>query len=157
MFMFKNNRKTTRGLSLVELLIAVTIIAILAAIATMNFSSTVGSAQLQHATDRLISDLNLVRVQALKDKATYRLEIDTATVSYQATGVQDLHRPADINVELDEAPYQISAMTCNFGGDQFVEFDAMGKSDKMGTITLKQDRRQTTIQIQDGYDKIVQQ
>ncbi len=156
MHILKNNRTRSRALSLVELLIAMTIIAVIASVATLKFSSTVGPAELQHAAERLMGDLKQVRAQAMKEKTSYRLEIDTATVSYQAIGVNDLHRRSDIKVELNRPPYRISTLTCSFGGDQYVEFNARGTPHKTGTITLTQDTRQTTIQIQSGYEKVVQ-
>jgi len=144
----KNSNPMGRsGISLTELVIAVSIIGILASIAVVSFSSSTESAQLQHATDTLLADLRLVRDQAHTDQQSYTLLIDPVSCSYQAPGVSALKGPTDITVDLRQAPYHISSVTCNLGGDNFVQFNAEGMPDQTGKIVLRQGSKQALIEI----------
>ena len=138
---------TRYGISMTELLIVVSIIGILASVAALRFNGTIGYAQLQHATDRLMSDLRLVRDQARSDQQSYTLSFNIGSCSYQAPGVSDLKGPIDIAMSLDQGPFNISSITCNLAGDDFVTFDAQGSPSKAGNIILNRGSKEITIGI----------
>ncbi len=150
----KRNQETstthdTQGVTLVELIIALTIIGIMAAVATLSFNSSHQQAKLQQAADRLTADLRLVANQARQDQQAYELVVDTANCSYQAIGVKSLTGKSDINVDLGAPPYGISSLTMNFGGETKVNFDNKGDVSPSGTIVLTLGDKQMVININD--------
>ena len=64
-----NGRSTRRGFTTIELLIVITIGAILAAIATPSLRQTLNSMRQSSATGLLLGDLNLARGEAIKRNA----------------------------------------------------------------------------------------
>ena len=135
------------GISLTELVIVVSIIGILASIVAVRFNSSTEYAQLQHAANTLLTDLRLVRDQARTDQQSYTFLVDPVSCSYQAPGVSALKGPTDITVDLRQAPYRISVVTCNLGGDNFIQFNAEGMPDQTGSIVLRRGSKQALIEI----------
>ena len=134
-------------MSLVELIMVVSIIGVLASVAALRFNGSTEAAQLQHATDQLMSDLRLVRDQARSDQQSYTLSFNTGLCTYDAPGVSDLNRPTDLDVSLSQAPFKISSIICDFVGPKLVTFDAQGNPSTVGNIILERDSKQTTIRI----------
>ncbi len=73
--------------------------------------------------------------------------IDTVSCSYQAPGVSTLKGPTDITVDLRQAPYHISSITCNLSGNNFVQFNAEGMPDQIGMIILRRGSKHALIEI----------
>lgn len=135
------------GISMVELLMALSVIAVLASVATLSFRSSVAQAELQQAADRLIADLRLVRNQALTDQQSYTVLINTTTLNYQVTGVKGIQGPQDISVNLAAAPYRLTSIILDFDEVGNLTFDARGTPSPKGTITLYRGSKQITITI----------
>ena len=143
----KNRNKYAEGVTLFELLVVLTIIAIMAAVATQVFNNSNQQAKLQQAADRLTADLRLVANQARQDQQAYELVVDTASCSYQAAGVKSLTGKDDIKVDLGAPPYEISAITMNFGGETKVSFDPKGYVTNSGNIVLTMRNKQMVIDV----------
>lgn len=79
-------RKTTKGLTLIELVVAVAIFAVLASLAAPNLKSFMRSNRLTSATNDLASSLNIVRSEAVKRSTSIKLCISDATQSDCNTG-----------------------------------------------------------------------
>jgi type II secretion system protein H len=148
--------KCAEGVTLFELIIVLTIIGIMAAVATQVFNNSHQQAKLQQAADRLTADLRLVANQARQDQQTYELVVNTVACSYQATGVKSLTGKDDITVDLGEPPYEISSITMNFGGDTKVSFDNKGYVATSGNIVLTMRNKQMVIDVNE-VGKVEQQ
>lgn len=73
--------KTTKGMTLIELVVAVAIFAVLASLAAPNLKSFMRSNRLTSATNDLASSLNIVRSEAVKRGTSIILCISDATQS----------------------------------------------------------------------------
>jgi len=135
------------GISLVELLMALSIIAVLASAAALSFRSSIAQAELQQAADRFSADLRWVREQAVNEQQTYSVMIDTSNRSYQAVGVKNLVNDRDISVNLAAPPYRLSSLVAFPEGTNVVTFDARGYASPAGDIILRRGAKQITIKI----------
>jgi len=138
------------GFTLIELIMVISIMAIIASTAALSFRSSLCLSQLQGAADRLISDLYLVRNQALKDQQDRTLQIDIINNTYSALQVPESFSPGDISVCLSEPPYQVEGIACRIQGKNQVTFDANGRASPSGYIDLSAGRHKITIKIGDG-------
>jgi type II secretory pathway pseudopilin PulG len=135
------------GISMVELVMALSIIAVLASTATLSFRGSIAQAELQQAADRLIADLRLVRDQAKSDQQSYSLKINTVTLRYQAVGVMRLKSPQDISENLAAPPYRLTSITLLLDGNDTITFDARGNASPVGEVILRRGSKQKTIKI----------
>ena len=142
------SRRTGLAMSLVEVLIGVSIVAIMAAVATVNITGAITSARLQHAADRLRSDLNLVRNHAMTQQQSYSVQFDTATRSYTAPGVRSLKDQQDISVCLGNPQYSVTAITLS--GSNPITFDRHGLLVDSTEVTLQSGSRETTVLVSNG-------
>ena len=132
---------------MMELVLVLSIIGILASVTVVSVHSSIQSSQLQYAADTLITDLRIARDQARAEQQSYTLTFDIANRSYQAPGVTRLTDSEEIAIDLQSRVYQLTSITCNLGGDNFVTFDEQGVTARKGTIILSRDSKQITIEI----------
>ena len=131
-----------------ELVIVTAIVGVMASIASLHFYSSIEYHRLQSAADRLSSDLQLVRSQALKNQQPSSLDITTATCSYIAAGVPDMASPADdIAVCLANQPYDVNTMTILPADEPSIVFDATGMPNGPHSITLQQGDKTIVINV----------
>jgi type IV fimbrial biogenesis protein FimT len=81
-------KSRTRGLTLIELMVAVAIIAVMVMIALPSFQSTLSRNRLSGAAESLVQDLHLARSQALGDGCTVTVTFSPGAASswsYQLT------------------------------------------------------------------------
>ncbi|MCP4709811.1 MAG: prepilin-type N-terminal cleavage/methylation domain-containing protein [Planctomycetes bacterium] len=142
-----NNHKISlrNGFSMMELVLVLSIIGILASVTVVSVQSSIQNSQLQYAADKLITDLLTARDQARTDQISYTLTFDIANRNYQAPGVKRLTDSEDIAVNLKSRVYQVTSITCDLGGDNFVTFDDQGKTEQNGDIILSRGSKQITI------------
>lgn len=153
--MYKNTKQNPgrpkpsadHGITLTELMIALTIVGIIAAAAILAFSSSHQHARLQHAADRLAADLRWVAAQARRDQKPYEVIIDTTARSYYANGVKSLNGKEQMKVDLAAPPYEISSIVINFSIESKVAFDAQGHVSPYGNIVLRSGNKAITINI----------
>jgi len=93
-----------RGFTITELMIAVVIIGIVAAIAAPNFSRLSASLRMNSAARDLASTLQLARIKAIAQNTSVRLNFDTKANTYQL----QLSDPAigwrDVDIENPKSP-----------------------------------------------------
>jgi prepilin-type N-terminal cleavage/methylation domain-containing protein len=76
----KRYRQT--GLTLMELMIVLSIIAVLAAMALPSFNSSLERRRLIGAAENLFADLQFARAESIKQNATIQVQFDTAAWCY---------------------------------------------------------------------------
>ena len=133
------------GFSLMELMVAIAIVAILSIIAIPNFIAWIPKFEIGGASRDVLGILQKTRVQAIKDNTNYVLMFNTGNDSYTAFQDDGAGTPANAgNGVLDGGErilvqktlanaIDISATT--LPADQ-VAFDTQGIASSSGTITL---------------------
>lgn len=127
-----------KGFTILELLIVVSIIAVLATIITLSFSSFRNSSALQTASENAISVLNKARSNTIasKDGYQYGVHFDTNSLTIFRGGS---FTSGDSNNEvyaLDMA-IQVSATSFVGGGADVIFQKFTGKTDQYGMATLQ--------------------
>jgi prepilin-type N-terminal cleavage/methylation domain-containing protein len=121
-----------RGVTLVETMAAVGVIAVAAAVAVMTAGPVVQPAAARTATQQLVSDLRLTRMKAIAQHRRFRVAIDADGGTYT------VERDAGGGIFVtDEGPFTLPG-TAVFGdvtpGDPV--FDARGGANAVTTITV---------------------
>jgi len=76
------NHHSPRGLTLIELMAAVAVAAILMAVAVPSFTQAIAKARLEGAVSEMTIDLQYARTQAIRRRSSATLAIDAAGTGY---------------------------------------------------------------------------
>ena len=124
-----------RAFSILELIIVLTIVALLAGIAVPRFSSSIARQRAVAAAKRVAADLSMAR-----HRAVHSSESTTVTFSgsgYVVSGARHLDRSTDTyKVDLSANPYEAQILAADFGGDPEITFDIYGNPDSEGTVVV---------------------
>src|SRR5688500_10231700 len=105
------------GFSLFELLIVVSLFAIVAAMAVPRYASSVGRYRADAAARRVAADLALARAKARAASAARTVTFNAAAGAYTISGMRHLDRASDpYTVNLSAAPYHVLVAHADFGG-----------------------------------------
>lgn len=132
-----------RGYSLVELLMVLGIISVIAAIAVPRYGNAASRYAAEAAAKRIAADLTQARELAKAASASYTVNFQTATASYDfgPSGAL-ITDPAVQVVSLDREPYVVGIASVSFGGDATVVFNGYGVPDSGGTVQIKRGTRE---------------
>lgn len=89
-----------RGFSLLELIAVILLIAIAVTVASLSFSSSLGSARIQAVSRDLVAALRYTRGQAIVKGQQKTLEVDLEDMSYTAPGKSAVKFPDKVEVKL---------------------------------------------------------
>lgn len=141
-------RHARLGVTLIDLTVAVMIMAVLAAVAFPRFAATLGKIRLESAAKRLVADLGYARQQAISTSQNQQVTFQFGSTTYQLDGVEDLNHGAGVyTVDLSAGPYQVLRMTPSFNGDSSVVFDIYGQPDNAGSIVIDGGAAQVTVAV----------
>lgn len=138
------DRRTAQGLTLVEVLVAVVILGIAAAVAAPNLSMWLEKYTLRNAGRQLVSDLQLAKMKAVSQGVQHRVSFDVAGKSYviekgnsssgSTTWVQVEPTRALAN---EQSPYYAKgvSLATNFTNHRVI-FSPVGNASPAGTVTL---------------------
>ena len=141
-----NATRRRRGFSLLELVLVVSILAILASLAAPRYANALSRYPADRAARRVAADLDLARNHARISGASKTVVFIPADEEYQITGVKDLKTGAsDYEVDLSAGPYHSDLVSADFGGDANVVFDAYGVPDGGGQVVIRAGSFQKTV------------
>jgi len=130
-------RPFLRSFSIVELVMVVTILSILAAVAVPRFSSSLTRQRVAAAARRVAHDLSLARRSARAGSVTRVIAFDLSTDRYRVGGVGSLDRAAGAyEVWLADEPYEVEIVKVDFDGETRVTFDGWGVPASGGTVVV---------------------
>lgn len=143
-----------RAFTLTELVIVVTITAILSAVAIPHFATANARYKADLAARQILADLNMARAQAKSTSTTQSLVFNVPAGSYSLTSVASLDgRSPNYTLNLAADPYDCTLVSANFNGNQQVTFDAYGSADNGGQVTIQCGTIQTTVTLEQTSGK----
>jgi len=132
--------------SLVELLLVLVIIGLLAAIAAPRYANSAANQQAAAAAHRIVADLDLARAKARESRQAKTVVFNLARSEVTLLGVSHLDgAPSDYVTALADAPYEVTLVSADLGGDAEVTFDGYGVPDSGGTIVVQGGTVQKTV------------
>jgi prepilin-type N-terminal cleavage/methylation domain-containing protein len=142
-----------RAFSLLEIVIVLTIVATIAAVALPKFAGSMAPRRADAAADRLIADLAYARRVAIATSRSVTVSFHAADGAYDLAGVDDPARPGKpYRVELAADPYRAAIVSAIFDDaaddvDSHAEvvFDGYGRPDSAGTVVIRVEDAARTI------------
>ncbi|UCD17915.1 MAG: GspH/FimT family pseudopilin [Candidatus Zixiibacteriota bacterium] len=134
--------KSSRGITLVELMATVVIIGIIAAIATPHFQKAIERIRFRSQTKNLVSMLRTARSHAISEKKPYGVAFDFSanTVSLfldsANLGANTYEPGADSLIAVDTLPPEFMSCYSTFAGSAVV-FQPNGSASSTGDINLR--------------------
>ena len=124
------------GFSLLELVMVLSIVVILAAVAAPRFASANARYRADFAARRVAADLSLAQTHARSTGTSVTVRFGVDQNRYTLVGVEALDGSGDYSVNLDQSPYLATLASAEFGDDGDLIFNGWGKTDSAGTLTL---------------------
>jgi prepilin-type N-terminal cleavage/methylation domain-containing protein len=146
-------RATRSGFSLFELLIAMSVMGIIAAVAVPRYANSVGRYRAESAARRVAADLTLAQAKARAASSVQFVNFNKAAGSYTIAGVADLDHPKSLyTVNLAGEPYHVTIGYADFGGTPQAQFDMFGNAAFGGSVTVNSGSYSSTVLLikQDG-------
>ncbi len=143
-----HRRRTSRSaFSLIELILVITIISIMAAIAVPRYSSAQSRYRADAAARRVIADLEFAREHARTTSTSITVQIRPSNDIVVLRNIQDPDDPSNAHTRtfLAYAPYHADIVTADFGGDSFIIFDGFGMPDSGGSLVLTSGSESCTV------------
>ena len=113
-----------KGFTLVELLIAISLLVILAAIGWVNLHAYTLNRNLRSATRDIASDFSICKQKAVSENNTYQIVFDVAGSNYTIQTVTGV--PPAVTKRPSSFGSDISIVSADFGGGQTINFLARG-------------------------------
>lgn len=145
------NLRQNRGYTLVEMVIAVVIIGVLAALAVPTFLAMTAGKNLKNSTRYLASDLRNARYLAIAQKQPFGIVFDSANKKY--TLFLDKVNLANCTFEVGDSVLQITFLeydvaygACTFANNTIV-FKANGTGSSSGQVNLHTDDNSQSLNV----------
>lgn len=134
--------------SLVELVLVLSIVAVVSAIAIPRYANSISRYRLDAAAKRIVQDLAVASVQASSSSRSQRVIFDTVSQSYTIPKLENLNAAAGAYaVALAGDPYRVQLVSADFNGSATLNFDIYGNPDNAGTIVIRLGGDTRTIRI----------
>jgi prepilin-type N-terminal cleavage/methylation domain-containing protein len=127
--------RNCRGLTLLEVLVAMTLAGALAGIALLNFVNMMSAWRLAAAARQIVLELKVARMQAVSENTDHRMRLPFPGSSYlrerrEAGGTYVADGPAT------ELPRGVEVVDCTAAGSA-ITFRPLGHASTFGTIRLR--------------------
>lgn len=141
-------RARTGGFSLFELLIVVSLMGIVAAVAVPRYANSIGRYRAESAARRVAADLALAKAKARASSAPQTVTFNPAAGTYTISAMRSLDHPADpYTVDLSAEPYHVAITYASFGGAPQAQFDMFGSPLWDGTVTVRAGEYARSVQL----------
>lgn len=125
------------GFSLLEVVLVLTIVAIVAVMAVPRYSASQGRYRADLAARRIVADLAMAQARAKALSASQTVTFDAAN-RYTIVGMADLDHPAaTYQVDLSAVPYQGAIVSAIFGPGSTLVFNGYGVPSSGGTVVVQ--------------------
>ena len=130
------DRRLRAAFSLLELIIVITIIGVVTAIAMPRYAGAMTNYRAETAARRIVTDLARARAEARQHSISVTVTFNTTdhTCAVHVTGEPSPTK--DQLTYLADDPYNVKISSATFGGDAVIIFDGYGQPDSGGTITV---------------------
>ena len=125
--------KVCRGFTLLELMVAIAVLAILVTIGVPSFQTLIQNNRVVTQTNELVTALNFARTEAVKRGRPVQVTVTNLDPGWQALVVLD---PAGANETLRVFDREGSLVVVGTTADGIVQFSATGAPDPDGTQTF---------------------
>jgi MSHA pilin protein MshC len=124
----RSNSRRTAGVTLIELVVVVLLLAIVSTIAIPRFASTLNSTSVKTAAQRIARDIALVRSWARITSQSQTISFDTVHNTYTMSGVPNSdHSTSSNTVALSDGTLQATLASADFGtGSTTLTFNGFG-------------------------------
>ena len=133
----------SKGFSLIELIVIMTLLGILAALASTRIKDISVNVRVSAATNQITSDIELIKETALANhenmSITYNLEQNNYTIRKNGSIMTDYPGSDSGIINLSEGMFSgVDITQVNINGSNVINFDKWGNVLNNGTITLNQ-------------------
>ncbi len=134
------------GFTLLDLMMAIAIIAIVASIATPRYANALTRYRADAAARRVAADFQLARQTAKSTSSSRTVTFDAANHSYVIPNVREFDTAGTMyRVQLQDPPYQAQIVSVDLGGDWQIIFDGFGIPDSGGLVIVQSGDYQYTV------------
>ena len=134
------------GFTLIDLVVAMAVIVIVAAIATPRYANSLTRYRAEAAARRVAADFQLARQTAKSTSSSRTITFDAADHSYVIPNVRELDTTGTTySVQLQDPPYQAQIAFVDLGGDWETIFDGFGIPDAGGFVIVQVGDYQYTV------------
>jgi len=123
------------GVTLIELVIVVTIMGIMAAIAVPRFAGASARRNLEVATQRLLADLRHTQQYALATSSSHYVAFNTATETYTVDAPSPAGSAASYSVRMLDPPMRTGVVSTTLASGRAV-FDGHGLIEVSGVVVI---------------------
>ncbi len=128
----------SKAYSLIELVLTLSIISTMAAIAGPRYLNSLTLYRASAAANRIAGDLNLARGQAKISSSGQTVVYNVASNSYSLPGMIGLPgQPSPYTIKLAADPYSSILLTATFGSTSTMSYDRFGQPATGGTVTVQ--------------------
>lgn len=150
------SNKNRKGVTIVELVAVMLIMAITAAVALPRISGAVTSTRLETAVNQMVADLEAARQYAISTSSSQLIQIVVADNQYRLLNKPDINHPGTSTtiIDFDDFSSSISIQSVFFDGQDNFTFDMYGKANRGGDIVLQAGTLSKTISVNSQSGKV---
>ena len=100
---------SSRGFTLVELMVVMVIIALVMGLVGTSMARSISGAEARAASRKLVTSLRYTRARAIIDKAEQVFEVDIEKRSYKAPGRDEVNLPEGVDVTITTARSEVTS------------------------------------------------
>lgn len=143
------NGRSGRGFTLIEMVVAITLLAIAASVATPAFNDAIQHHRVHQAALRVSADLRLARRTAQHTGQTVHVDLDTDAHTVTIRDMMDLEKSDQSQtLSLQGSTYQCQISDIDLGGGNTITINGYGIYETNGSLTLRSGPHLRTIVIE---------